>query len=92
MPWVAMGFTTLYLQLLGFSDIKAAILVALFSLGCAIGSFGGGYIGAGPSLSGEAQPSATALTIGHMADTSKMGRSSILLNFLILFYQYLMGL
>lgn len=46
MPWVAMGFTTLYLQLLGFSDIKAATLVALFGLGCALGSFGGGYIGA----------------------------------------------
>lgn len=45
MPWVAMGFTTLYLQLLGFSDIKAATLVALFGLGCALGSFGGGYIG-----------------------------------------------
>jgi hypothetical protein len=46
MPWVAMGFMTLYLQLLGFADMTAALLVALFSLGAAIGSFGGGYIGA----------------------------------------------
>ena len=46
MPWVAMGFMTLYLQLLGFTDINAAMLVALFSLGGALGSFGGGYIGA----------------------------------------------
>lgn len=45
MPWVALGFTTLYLQLLGFKDMNAAILVAVFQLGCAIGSFGGGYIG-----------------------------------------------
>ena len=45
MPWVALGFSTLYLQLLGFSDLNAAILVAVFSFGCAIGSFGGGYIG-----------------------------------------------
>ena len=45
MPWVAMGFSTLYLQLLGFSDLNSAILVATFQLGCALGSFGGGYIG-----------------------------------------------
>ncbi len=45
MPWVAMGFSTLYLQLLGFSDLNAAILVAIFSFGCSLGSFGGGYIG-----------------------------------------------
>ena len=45
MPWVAMGFSTLYLQLLGFSDLHSAILVAIFSFGCSLGSFGGGYIG-----------------------------------------------
>ena len=45
MPWVALGFNTLYLQLLGFSDMKAAILRALFLLGVSLGSFGGGYIG-----------------------------------------------
>ena len=51
MPWVAMGFMTLYLQLLGFTDMNAAMLVALFSLGGALGSFSGGYIGAPGSLS-----------------------------------------
>ena len=45
MPWVALGFNTLYLQLLGFSDIRAATLQALFLLGVSLGSFGGGYIG-----------------------------------------------
>ena len=45
MPWVAMGFSTLYLQLLGFSDMQSAILVAIFSFGTSLGSFGGGYIG-----------------------------------------------
>lgn len=48
MPWVALGFTTLYLQLLGFSDMTAAIMIALFSLGCALGSLFGGYIGTRP--------------------------------------------
>ncbi len=45
MPWVALGFNTLYLQLLGFSDMRAAALQALFLLGVSLGSFGGGYIG-----------------------------------------------
>ena len=45
MPWVALGFNTLYLQLLGFSDMRAAMLQALFLLGASLGSFGGGYIG-----------------------------------------------
>lgn len=42
---MALGFNTLYLQLLGFSDIRAATLQALFLLGVSLGSFGGGYIG-----------------------------------------------
>ena len=46
MPWVALGFMTLYLQLLGFSDMAAALLVAMFSLGASLGNLGGGYIGA----------------------------------------------
>ena len=45
MPWVAVGFNTLYLQLLGFSDMRAAVLQALFLLGASLGSFGGGYVG-----------------------------------------------
>ena len=45
MSWVSLGFMTLYLQLLGFSDMTTAMLVALFSLGAALGSLGGGYIG-----------------------------------------------
>ena len=50
MPWVALGFNTLYLQLLGFSDMRAAALQALFLLGVSLGSFGGGYIGEMPDL------------------------------------------
>lgn len=42
---MALGFNTLYLQLLGFSDMRAATLQALFLLGVSLGSFGGGYIG-----------------------------------------------
>ena len=42
---MALGFSTLYLQLLGFSDMRAAVLQALFLLGVSLGSFGGGYIG-----------------------------------------------
>ena len=46
MPWIALGWLTLYLQLLGFSDLAAAMLNALSMLGCALGSFCGGLLGA----------------------------------------------
>jgi MFS family permease len=45
MPWTAMGFWTVYLQLLGFPDVNAATIVAGFSLGCAAGSYIGGAVG-----------------------------------------------
>jgi len=45
MPWTAMGFWTLYMQLLGFPDVNAATIVAAFSLGCAAGSYLGGVVG-----------------------------------------------
>ena len=33
------------LQLLGFSDLTASLLMALFAFGCALGAFAGGWIG-----------------------------------------------
>ena len=45
-PWNAMVFFTLWLQLLGFSDFAAALLMAVFAGGCAIGSLIGGNLGA----------------------------------------------
>ena len=33
------------LQLLGFSDLTASSLMALFAFGCALGAFAGGWIG-----------------------------------------------
>lgn len=44
-PWNAMVFFTLWLQLLGFTDYSASVLMALFAGGCAIGSALGGYLG-----------------------------------------------
>ncbi|CAL8466343.1 g5879 [Coccomyxa elongata] len=44
-PWNAMVFFTLWLQLLGFSDFAAALLMAVFAGGCAIGSLIGGNLG-----------------------------------------------
>ena len=40
-----MVFFTLWLQLLGFTDYSASVLMALFAGGCAIGSAVGGYLG-----------------------------------------------
>ncbi len=45
MPWNAMVFITLWLQLLGFSDFAASLLMALFALGSALGGLLGGAIG-----------------------------------------------
>ena len=44
-PWNAMVFFTLWLQLLGFSDYSASLLMALFAGGCAVGSALGGFLG-----------------------------------------------
>ena len=40
-----MVFFTLWLQLLGFTDYSASVLMALFAGGCAVGSALGGYLG-----------------------------------------------
>ncbi len=45
LPWQAMLFFTLWLQLLGFSSFTASVLIAIFTLGCAIGGFAGGFFG-----------------------------------------------
>ena len=45
MPWVALGFLTAYLQLLGFADLAAALIVAAFNLGTAFGNLLSGFIG-----------------------------------------------
>ena len=65
MPWVALGFNTLYLQLLGFSDMRAAVLQALFLLGASLGSFGGGYVGeTAPPATGYSSSFGGAFKIG----------------------------
>ena len=44
-PWNAMVFFTLWLQLLGFSDLTAAVLMAVFATGAALGGLLGGFVG-----------------------------------------------
>ncbi|KAL3844858.1 hypothetical protein ACJIZ3_002261 [Penstemon smallii] len=43
-PWTAIVFITLWLELIGFDHNSAATLVSLFAAGCALGSFFGGVI------------------------------------------------
>lgn len=45
MPWNAMVFLTLYLQLLGMGDFAASLLMALLLAGSAFGGLLGGWIG-----------------------------------------------
>ncbi|EFJ09872.1 hypothetical protein SELMODRAFT_427648 [Selaginella moellendorffii] len=44
-PWNAMVFFTLWLELLGFGHARAALCVALLSIGNAFGSVFGGWVG-----------------------------------------------
>lgn len=44
-PWQAMSFTTLWLELLGFGHLRAALLVGLLSVGNMAGSLFGGRLG-----------------------------------------------
>jgi len=45
MPWYCMGYFTLWFQLLGFNDFQASLLMAVFQIGNAKGSFLGGWLG-----------------------------------------------
>ena len=45
MPWVAMSFLPVYLQLLGFSDNVTGMIVSLFTLGTAFGCQLAGFLG-----------------------------------------------
>ena len=45
MPWIAMGYITMFLQLLGFSDWLAGLLTALFWGGTVVGNLLGGVAG-----------------------------------------------
>lgn len=44
-PWNALVFLTLYLQLIGFSDVDAAMVNAVFLAGAAVGGVLGGFVG-----------------------------------------------
>ncbi|CAG9466628.1 unnamed protein product [Pedinophyceae sp. YPF-701] len=43
-PWNALIFFTLWLQMLGFTDLQASILMAAFATGCALGLGLGGWV------------------------------------------------
>uniref|UniRef100_A0A1D1ZFU3 Protein spinster n=1 Tax=Anthurium amnicola TaxID=1678845 RepID=A0A1D1ZFU3_9ARAE len=45
LPWTAMVFFTMWFELIGFDNNSSAALISLFAIGCAIGSFFGGFIG-----------------------------------------------
>ena len=45
MPWNALAYLTLWFQLLGFSDVQASAMKAVFSLGTSFGTLLGGILG-----------------------------------------------
>ncbi|KAL1209053.1 hypothetical protein V5N11_009278 [Cardamine amara subsp. amara] len=44
-PWSALAFAPLWLELIGFSHKKTAVLVTLFTISCSFGGLFGGYMG-----------------------------------------------
>lgn len=44
-PWSALAFAPLWLELIGFSHKKTAVLVTLFTISCSLGGLFGGYMG-----------------------------------------------
>ncbi|RWR95689.1 Major facilitator superfamily [Cinnamomum micranthum f. kanehirae] len=44
LPWTAMVFFTMWFELIGFNHNSSAALLSLFAIGCAMGSFLGGFI------------------------------------------------
>ncbi|KAK8942773.1 hypothetical protein KSP39_PZI009490 [Platanthera zijinensis] len=44
LPWTAMVFFTMWFELIGFDNKNAAALTSLFAIGCAGGSFLGGFL------------------------------------------------
>ncbi|CAA7027163.1 unnamed protein product [Microthlaspi erraticum] len=83
-PWSALAFAPLWLELIGFSHKKTAVLVTLFTISCSLGGLFGGYMGdklakkfpnAGRILlsqisSGSAIPLAAILLLGLPYDPS----------------------
>jgi hypothetical protein len=45
MPWNALAYLTLWFQLLGFSDVKASLMRAIFYVGTSCGTLLGGILG-----------------------------------------------
>ncbi|MQL88850.1 hypothetical protein Taro_021416 [Colocasia esculenta] len=45
LPWTAMVFFTMWFELIGFDNNSSAALISLLAIGCAIGSFFGGFLG-----------------------------------------------
>ncbi|XP_020573824.1 putative glycerol-3-phosphate transporter 3 [Phalaenopsis equestris] len=44
LPWTAMVFFTMWFELIGFDNKSSAALTSLFAIGCAAGSFLGGFL------------------------------------------------
>ena len=72
LPWQAMVFFTLWLQLLGFSDLMASSLMAIFALGTSFGHVIGGFIGAPVYEIGTHMPAA-AVPSCNARNTSGLG-------------------
>lgn len=84
LPWNAMVFFTLWLQLLGFSDFSASFMLALFHFGTALGGVLGGAIADNMSVS---YPNSGRIMVAQFSVFAGLP-----LSFLLLYFLPLMGI
>lgn len=75
-PWQAISFTTLWLELMGFKRIDAAISVGLLSVGNMLGSVFGGWVG---DFSAQLSPNAGRILCAQFSALIGIPLSGILL-------------
>ncbi|XP_061345081.1 uncharacterized protein LOC133290931 isoform X2 [Gastrolobium bilobum] len=75
-PWSALSFTTLWLELIGFSHVKTALLWTLFVLATSFGALFGGWMG---DILSQRLPNSGRIMLSQISSGSAVPLAAILL-------------
>ncbi|XP_059316107.1 uncharacterized protein LOC132066939 isoform X1 [Lycium ferocissimum] len=75
-PWSALSFATMWLELIGFSHKKTALLWTLFQVASAIGAFFGGFMG---DVLAKYFPNSGRIILSQISTSSAIPLAAILL-------------
>ncbi|KAK4790104.1 hypothetical protein SAY86_017408 [Trapa natans] len=75
-PWSALSFTTMWLELVGFSHEKTAFLMTLFTVACSLGALFGGRMG---DLIAKRLPNSGRIILSQISSGSGIPLAAILL-------------